>query len=200
MNTILKAVVVLMGIVAMSGCDQADPEIQKRAASSGFSQQAAGELSRMNLTKEEMESVAQAKRGGLDDASVLAMVRILHERDLKFDIGFSLELFLQQGLGATVLIQLVELGAIPRWADDIRALKDAKVGDVTIVEMAKLALVEKKEMLSGGEYAQLKTFGLSDAGLLTFVKRGGTRQQYQKLAESLALGKPEPEALKTIGM
>jgi hypothetical protein len=194
------AIIACVCAVALAACNGSDPEIEKQATSSGFSQQAAAEIARMNLTKDEMESVAKAKSGGMDDASILKMVKSLHDRDLKFDIGFDLQLFNQQGLGATALIQLVEMGAIPRWSDDIRALKDARVSDVTIIEMAKLRFIQKKEMLSGGEYGQLKTFGLSDAGLLSFAQHGGTRQQFQKLAETLALGKPEPEALKSIGM
>lgn len=201
MKNIVRAWAVLaIATVVLAGCGGKDAEVEKKAASTGFSAEAAAELSRMNLTPDEMASVAEAKHGGLDDASILKMVKVVHERDLKFDLGMALQIFKQQGIGSTVLIQLVEMGAIPRWADDIRALKDAKVEDVTIVEMAKLRFVEKKEMLSGSEYGQLKGYGLSDAGLLAFARKGGTQAQMQTLSKDLALGKAEPEALKAIGM
>lgn len=187
-------------MLAIAGCDSSNPETKEQAAQSGFSEQAAAELSKMDLTQDEVASIVQAKKGGLDDAAILEMVKSLHKRDLKFDIGFALQLLKQQGMGATAITQLVDLGAIPRWADDIRALKDANVADVTIVEMAKVGFQEKKDLLSGGEYAQLKSVGLSDAGLLTFVQKKGTAQQLQKLAQELALGKPEQEALTSLGM
>jgi len=192
--------IALVATLVISGCDSSDPEVKERATQSGFSEQASAELAKMELTQDEMASIVEAKKGGLDDAAILEMVKSLHKRDLKFDIGFALQLLKQQGMGATAMTQLVDLGAIPRWADDIRALKDANVADVTIVEMAKAGFQEKKELLSGGEYAQLKSVGLSDAGLLTFVQKKGTAQQAQKLSQELALGKPEQEALKGIGM
>ena len=187
-------------ILTLAACDASDPEVKNRATQSGFSEQGSEELAKEGVTPEEMESIAQARQAGLDEASLIAMVRSLHKRDLKFDLGFALQLMVQQGMGATSLTQLVEIGAIPRWADDIRALKEAGVSDVTIVEIAKLGFVEKKDLLSGYEYGQLKTNGLSDAGLLTFARQGGTAQQLQKLVLELALGKPEPEALKNVGM
>jgi hypothetical protein len=194
------SIALLAGSVLMAGCKGEDPETKKAATSSGFSAESASELSTMNLTRDEMESIAQAKQSGLDDATLLAMTRSMHKRDLKFDIGFALQLLKQQGMGATAMMQLVDLGAVPRWADDIRALKDAKVDDVTIVELAKLKFQEKKELLSGGEYASLKAMGLSDAGLLTFARKGGTAQQLQQVRQDLALGKSEQEAFKTAGL
>jgi hypothetical protein len=97
-------------------------------------------------------------------------------------------------------MQLVEIGAIPRWTDDISALRQAGVGDVAIMELAKMKFVEKKDLLSGGEYARLRKRRLSDTGLLTFVRNGGTPQQAQQIALALDLGKSEQEALKEAGM
>ncbi len=182
------------------GCGGEDAETKKQVASSGVSEAAAAELSTMDLTPDEIQSIGEAKQGGLDDASIVQMVKSVHKRDLKFDLGFTVQILAAQGVGATVMTQLVDLGAIPAWSDDIRALKEKNVGDVTILELAKLRFQQKKSLLSGGEYSGLKTFGLSDAGLLTFVQKGGTPQQLQQLRQELALGKPEPEALKSIGM
>jgi hypothetical protein len=198
-HSILGAAVLAVAL-ATAGCDSSNPETKAQATQSGFSEQAATELSRMELTPDEMQSIAQAKQGGLDDAAILDMVKSVHKRKLKFDLGFALQLLKQQGMGATAMTQLVEIGAIPRWADDIRALKDAQVSDVTIVEICKLGFTEKKDLLSGGEYGQLKTHGLSDAGLLTFVQKEGNAQKAQQLAQDLALGKSEQEALRAVGM
>ena len=64
----------------------------------------------------------------------------------------------------------------------------------------KLKFQEKKELLSGGEYGSMKTMGLSDAGLLTFARKGGTAQQLQQVRQDLALGKSEQEAFKAAGL
>lgn len=202
MNSIFTklSIALLAGSMLVAGCKGEDPEVKKAATTSGFSEQSASELSTMNLTQEEIASMGQAKQSGLDDATLLAMVKSMHKRELKFDIGYALQLMKQQGMGATALMQLVDIGAIPRWADDIRALKDAKVDDVTVVELAKLKFQEKKELLSGGEYGSLKAMGLSDAGLLTFARKGGTAQQLQQVRQDLALGKSEQEAFKAAGL
>jgi len=192
--------IICLAAVVVAGCNGSDPEIKKQAASSGFSENAAAELSAMHLNGDEMASVAEAKRGGMEDGAVLKMVKTLHDRDQKFDIGFALQLLKQQGVASDVLVQLVEMTAIPRMVDDLRALKDAKVADATLIEVAKLRFNEKKNLLPGSEYGQLKAFGISDAGLLEFMRKGGTESQLQQLSQDLALGKPEAEALKKIGM
>ncbi|HVZ38562.1 MAG TPA: hypothetical protein VHI13_04750 [Candidatus Kapabacteria bacterium] len=193
-------VITCAAAIVMAGCNGSDPEIRKQAASSGFSENAANELSSMHLNGDEMASVAEAKRGGMEDSVVLHMVRSLHDRDQKFDIGFALQLLKQEGVASDVLVQLVDMGAIPRMADDLRALKDARVADATLVEVARLRFNEKKTLLPGPEYGQLKAFGISDAGLVQFIRKGGTEAQLQQLSQDLALGTPEADALKKIGM
>lgn len=193
-------VVIVAAGLLLAGCDSGDPEAQKQMTGSGLSEQAASELSRLELSPDEVTSIAEAKKGGLDDASLVQMVKSVHARNLKFDLGFALQVLAQQGIGATVLTQLVDMGALPGWFDSISALKNVGVGDVTILQLAKMKFEEKKELLSGGEYASLKKFGISDAGLLTFAQKGGNYQQVQDVSRELALGKPEQEALKTVGM
>jgi len=201
MMTMMRGMAIAMIAISMlAGCDSGDPEARQQMIQTGLSEKAAAELSRMGVTTEEMQSIAEAKKGGLDDASIVQMVKSVHEHDLKFDLGFSLQILTQQGIGATVLTQLVDMGALPRWGDDISALKAAGVSDVTILEMAKLRFQEHRDLLSGNQYASLKRFGLSDAGLLTFARNGGTYQQIQELSRELALGRPEQEALRSVGM
>ncbi|MEO5931883.1 MAG: hypothetical protein ABIR47_18255 [Candidatus Kapaibacterium sp.] len=192
--------VMLAAMLALAGCKGTDEQTKAAATKSGFSDAAATELAGMGLAPEEVASVGDAKKSGLDDASILLMVKSLHKQNLKFDIGTQLQILVRDGLGATALTQLVDMGAIPRWVDDIRGLKDANVGEVTILEMAKIRFQEKKEMLSGPEYGLLHSNGLSDAGLLMFARKGGNAQQIQQLRLQLALGKSEQEALKSIGM
>lgn len=194
------SIAMLASGMLLVGCNTENPETKQQAAASGFSEQSASELSRMDLTTGEMQSIAEAKQVGLDDASLIAMVKSLHKDNLKFDIGFALQVLVRQGMGATALTELVGMGAIPRWTDDIAALKTAQVGDVAVVEIAKIKFQEKKELLSGGEYGNLKAMGLSDAGLLNFVRKGGTAQQLQKLRLELANGKAEQDALKAVGL
>lgn len=186
--------------IAVSGCSTEDPAVKGELRKSGFTEQTSGELSRMELTKEEVDNLVKAKQNGLDEASLKSMVAAMHKEDLRFVIGTETQLLTQAGMGATAITQLVQMGAIPRWADDMRALKEFGVDDVTVVELAKLRFVDNKEILSGGEYTRLKQFGMSDPGLLTFARKGGTAQQLETVARELAMGKPEQQALQTAGI
>lgn len=196
----ISGIAVAVAALILAGCDSGDPAARQEMTKVGVSDAAASELSKMQLTPEEILSIAEAKKAGLDDASITRIVKSVHERELKFDLGFNLQLLMQQGMGPTVLVELAEMGALPGWASDISALKDINVSDVTILQLAKLRFQEKKALLSGNEYASLKRFGLSDAGLLAFAQKGGTYQQVQELTKELALGKPEQEAMKAVGL
>lgn len=184
----------------LGACSGEDAATKKKLVDAGYSDAAAAKLSGMDLTQGEVDNLASVKRSGLDDNAAVDMVKSVHDRNLKFDLAGDLQLMVPQGIGATALVQLVDMGAIPRWGDDIRALKDAGISDVTIVEIAKLHFKEKKEILSGGEYSHLKRFGMSDAGVLAFASKQGNAEQLQKVSEALQLGKSEQEALATVGM
>lgn len=194
------SLIALSVLLTLAACSRQDEAAKQKLIGFGFSDAAASKLSTMGLTPSEIDNLAQAKKGGLDDNAAIEMVQSVHDRDLKFDIGPDIQLMVPQGIGSTPLVQLVQMGAIPRWGDDIRSLKDAGVGDVTIVEIAKLRFKEKKDVLSGGEYGRLKRFGMSDSGVLQFARKGGNAQQLQKAVLALQLGKSEQQALAEAGM
>jgi hypothetical protein len=188
------------GLALVLGACAGDNKAESNLTQSGFSPETARELSKLNLDSNEINDLRNAHSAGLDGTSAVEMVKALHGRDLKFSIGEEIGLMLRDSMNPTVLTQLVQMGAIPRWADDIRAMKEWKISDVTITEISKLKFEQKKELLSGGEYGLLKKHGLSDAGVLEFARKGGTAQQLQAITLALDLGKPEPEAMKEGGM
>lgn len=190
----------LAAALLFSACATEDEGVTNRLKQGGFSEQSASELSRMSPTNEEVDNLLKARANGIDDASLVSMVRSMHKNDLTFVIGTESELLVKAGVSPTSITQLVEMGAIPRWESDVRALKEFGVADVTIVEIAKTRFVDKKEVLSGGEYARLKQFGMTDAGLLDFVRKGGTAQQLETVARELALGKSEAQAMASAGV
>jgi hypothetical protein len=193
-------IMMLAAALLLGACSGEDAAAKKKLVDAGFSESAAGKLSGMNLTAGEIDNLSMAKRSGLDENAAVDMVKSEHDRNLKFDLGSELQIMVPQGISSTALVQLVDMGAIPRWGDDIRELKDVGMGDVTIVEIAKLRFKDNKEVLSGGEYGRLKRFGMSDAGVLAFARKGGNAQQLQKVSEALQLGKSEQAALASVGM
>lgn len=186
---------------ALIACGNAEDEtLKQQLVQQGFTQEKAAELSTMQLTDQEIQELGQAKRAGLDEAAAVEMVKSMHERNLTFDLGSTVEAMSPLGLSPTAMTQLTEMGALPNWADDIRAMKDAGIGEGTILEICTMKFKEKKSVLSGLEYATLKPVKMSDASILEFVRKGGTDVQLQEVRLQRQLGKSEVEALKAVGM
>lgn len=197
MKYILSVLCIGLALVA---CDKIEEEAQNEFINAGFSQEAATQLSTMELDAEEIQQVIEARKEGINETAIISMVKSLDDQDLKFDLTPSAKSLLQAGVSNTTLTRLVEMQAVPRWTDDIRALKEVGVADVTILEVAREKFEKNKEVLSGNEYAMLKRRGLSDEGLLAFVRSEGDRKELQELADALQLGKPEQEALQLVGV
>ncbi len=196
----ISATLLLLAVLLLPGCGGEDDLRKNQLIEHGYSEEQAAELSKLKLTDEEIASLGEARKGGVDQAAAVGMVKSMHDRNQKFDLGAELPFLVGQGMAPTALSELVEIEAVPRWTDDIRAMKNAGLSDVTIVEIAKIRFGEKKETLSGGEYARLKEVGMSDSGILAFVRGGGTYEQLQTISLAMRLGKSEQEALKEAGM
>ncbi|MBL7989703.1 MAG: hypothetical protein JNJ94_16705 [Chlorobi bacterium] len=200
MKTQLRLIAMLLSATLIACGSGEDEALKQQLQQQGFTQEKAAELSSMKLTEQEIQELGQAKRAGLDEAAAVEMVKSMHERSLKFDLGSTVEAMSPLGLSPTAMTQLTEMGALPNWADDIRAMKSAGIGEEAILELSKMKFKEKKTMLSGLEYSTLKPVQMSDASILQFARKGGSYQQVQEIRLQRQLGKSEVEALKSVGM
>lgn len=200
MKTQLRLIAMLLSATLIACGSGEDETLKQQLLQQGFTQEKAAELSSMKLTDQEIQELGQAKRAGLDEAAAIEMVKSMHERNLKFDLGSTVEAMSPLGLSPTAMTQLTEMGALPNWADDIRAMKSAGIGEEAILELSKMKFKEKKTVLSGLEYSTLKPVQMSDASILQFARKGGTYQQIQEIRLQRQLGKSEVEALKSVGM
>ncbi|KXK56547.1 MAG: hypothetical protein IPM61_07990 [Chlorobi bacterium] len=200
MKTQLRLLAALIAATLIACGNAEDETLKQQLVQQGFSQEKAAQLSSMQLTDQEIQELGQAKRAGLDEAAAIEMVKSMHERNLKFDLGSTVEAMSPLGLSPTAMTQLTEMGALPNWADDIRAMKGAGIGEEAILELSKMKFKENKTLLSGLEYSTLKPVQMSDASILTFARKGGSYQQLQEVRLQRQLGKSEVEALKSVGM
>ena len=200
MKTQLRLLAALIAATLLACGSAEDETLKQQLVQQGFSQEKAAQLSTMQLSDQEIQELGQAKRAGLDEAAAIEMVKSMHERDLKFDLGSTVEAMSPLGLSPTAMTQLTEIGALPNWADDIRAMKGAGIGEEAILELSKMKFKENKTLLSGLEYSTLKPVQMSDASILTFARKGGSYQQLQEVRLQRQLGKSEVEALKSVGM
>lgn len=192
----------LGGTIAACG-GGVDEGAKSDLVTAGFDTASAEELSKLNLSDEEVENLKQARQGGLDGTAATKVVKELREDDLQFDLGMEMQVLSGAGFSATALVELVRLGAVRHWESDLRVMKHAGIGESTILMIARHRFGDNKEknnVLSGNEYADLKTAGMSDVGIESFVKKGGTPQQLQSVQQSIRMGESEQAALEKAGL
>ncbi len=192
----------LAAVTVIGGCGkEVDENAQANLEESGYSSDGAAELSRLELSPEEVEQLEIAKRGGLDDVAAAEIVRTLHDDELALDIGMELQTLSGAGFSGTALVELVEMGAVRPWESDLRVMKHAGISEPTILEIAARKFREEKEdVLSGKDYERLKMSGLSDAAIEQFLKGGGSRQQMQEVELAVRMGTSEQAALREAGL
>ncbi len=190
-----------MGFALGACSEKIDENAKTSLAEGGYDEAESLELSKLQLTPEEVDQLAIAKRGGLDGTAAIDIVKAIHDEDLKFDLGLELQVLSGAGFSSTALLQLVKMGAVRHWEADLRVMKHGEIGESTIIKIASRRYVDKKDdVLSGNEYVILKKAGLSDVGIEAFVENGGTPQQLQQIDQALRMGESEPAAMKKVGM
>jgi hypothetical protein len=201
-SPVLTLTCLLSTSVGLVGCgNEVDEGAQMSLEESGYSAEGASELSKLELSPEEIKELEIAKRGGLDDAAAAQIVKTLHNDELAFDIGMEMQTLSGAGFSTTALIELVDMGAVRPWESDLRVMKHAGIGEPTILEIASRKFKEGKEdVLSGKDYERLKMSGISDAAIEQFLENGGDRRQMQKVDLSVRQGTPEQTALKEAGL
>lgn len=195
----ILSLVVVGTITACGG--SVDEDAKSKLVAAGYDEASAAELSKLGLNTEEVENLTVARQGGLDGTAATQVVKTLHDDDLKFDLGVEMQTLSGAGYSATGLVELVKLGAVRHWESDLRVMKHAGIGESTILTLARLRFAdEKKGILSGNEYADLKNAGMSDVGIESFAKKEGTPQQLQTVQQAIRMGESEQAALEKAGL
>ena len=200
---ILSLLLLFSLAVSVSACGGGEiDEVDKGAlATAGYEETAAAELSRLDLSDEEVAQLETAKRGGLDGTVAVEIVRMMHDEGLDFDIGMEMQTLSGAGFSGTALVELVKMGAVRQWESDLRVMKHGGIGEPTILRIAERKFVDgKDDVLAGRDYQALKSVGMSDAGIEAFVRGGGTLQQLQDVQQEIRFGKSEQAALKEVGL
>lgn len=194
------AVVFLIVPFLILGCG---PEVDEQAKGDlveiGYAEEEAADLSRFDLSAEEIEQLEIAKRGGLDGTAAAQVVEVLHEQGLAFDIGMEMQTLSGAGFSATALVELVEMGAVRTWESDLRTMRHSGIGEPTILAIARRKFVDEEEdVLAGRDYVGLKMVGMTDAGIEQFLAAGGTVRQAQEVQQAIRMGESETKALGRI--
>jgi len=202
LSTVYTLAVLIVASIGIVGCsEEVDESAQANLEESGYSSEGAAELSRLDLSPEEIEQLEIAKRGGLDDAAAAQIVKTLHDDELAFDIGMEMQTLSGAGFSATALVELVDMGAVRPWESDLRVMKHAGISEPTILAIASRKFREgKDDVLSGKDYERLKMSSLSDAAIEQFLKKGGDRRQMQEVELAVRQGTSEQTALQEAGL
>ncbi|MGE3802084.1 MAG: hypothetical protein AB7H80_13775 [Candidatus Kapaibacterium sp.] len=200
-SLLLLMILPLTIMLTACGGGEVDEVDKGTLTTAGYEEETAAELSRLSLNEEELAQLEIAKRGGLDGTVAVEIVKMMHDDDLKFDIGMEMQTLSGAGFSGTALVALVKMGAVRQWEADLRVMKHAGIGEPTILRIAERKFVDKKEdVLAGRDYQSLKALGVSDAGIEAFVNGGGDVQKLQQVQQAIQFGKSEPAALNEAGL
>lgn len=138
---------------------------------SGMSFVAIQTLKKMNLAATEVPQIAEARSAGLPDDDCIALVRLLHSRHEKFDLGDNVAQLLRSGISSSMVMQLAQLGQIKPWGVEAVAMHLAGLSDEIILQDARRRAAGLP-VLSGASLANLKNTGMREYTLLQLVRRG----------------------------
>ncbi|MFZ0639741.1 MAG: hypothetical protein WA020_06140 [Candidatus Acidiferrales bacterium] len=125
----------------------------------------------MDVTKDEVAQIIEAKQAGLSDEDCVTLVRLARSRKEPFQTGEDIADLLRAGVSEPTVMQLAQLNQIGLWSGEAQAMRLAGLSDQIILEEAHRRS-EGLSVLSGASLANFKNAGMREATLLQLVRRG----------------------------
>lgn len=138
---------------------------------SGMSFNAIQSLRGMDVTKDEVSQIIDARQAGLSDDDCVALVRLARSRKEPFHTGDDVAQLLRAGVSVSTVMQLAQLNQVAPWSGEAVAMRLAGLSDQIILEEAHRRSAGQA-VLSGASLAEFKNLGMREATLLQLVRRG----------------------------
>ena len=158
-------------ISGVSGCHHVEQLDTTALDTSGMNFTAIQQLRSMNITKDEVAQLIEAKSAGLSDDDCVTLLRLARNRKEPFQSGADVAQLLRAGVAETTVMQLAQLNQIASWGGEAVAMRLAGLSDQIILEEAHRRAAGLA-VLSGASLANFKNAGMREATLLQLVRRG----------------------------
>jgi hypothetical protein len=161
----------LVALLLVAGCHRVAQLDTTALDTSGMNFTDIQSLRGMDITKDEVAQVIDARQAGLSDDDCVAVVRLSRERKEPFHGGDDIAQLLRAGVSESAVMQLAQLNQIGPWSGEAVAMRLAGLSDQIILEEAHRRSAGLPE-LSGASLAEFKNLGMREATLLQLVRRG----------------------------
>lgn len=160
-----------LAILLLSGCHRVAQLDTTALDTSGMGFQAIQSLRGMDITKDEVAQVIDAKQAGLSDEDCVSLVHLARQRKEPFHSGDDVAQLLRAGVSESAIMQLAGLNQMGAWSGEAVAMRLAGLSDQIILEEAHRRS-GGLAVLSGASLAEFKNAGMREATLLQLVRRG----------------------------
>ncbi len=149
-------------------------DVQRTLRDAGCMPAVADRLVAMGIDEREAEEIATMLQAGMSSTVALRIVEIERPRSGKFALGDVVRQARFAGTADAAVIELVKLGALPEWIDDLTQLRYAGMSDYTLIAIARMKYADHASVPTGSDLARLRAAGMADPSVLRAVRRGIT--------------------------
>jgi hypothetical protein len=161
----------VLAVFLVCGCHRVEQLDTTALDTSGMNFSDIQALRGMDITKDEVSQILDARQGGLSDDDCVTLVRLARQRKEPFHAGDDVAQLLRAGVSEPTVMQLAQLNQIGPWSGEAVAMHLAGLSDQIILEEAHRRSAGLA-VLSGASLAEFKNLGVREATLLQLVRRG----------------------------
>ena len=161
----------------------------------GMTYDAIQQAKALHVSAAEVASLAQARQGGLTDATCISLLQISRGRNEAFTAGGTAAGMAKAGLSEETIVELGKLNQLGFGAGELQAMRLAGLSDEIIMEVARRHAAGQP-VLAGASLAQLKNAGVRGTTLLELAQRGVPDSQAAAIVSSRRHGATDEDILR----
>ena len=161
----------VLAICLVCGCHRVAQLDTTALDTSGINFSAVQTLRGMDITKDEVAQIINAKQAGLSDDDCVTLVHLARDHKEPFRSGDDVAQLLRAGVSESTVMQLAQLNQLGMWSGEAVVMRLAGLSDQIILEEAHRRSAGLP-VLSGASLANFKNAGMREATLLQLVRRG----------------------------
>jgi hypothetical protein len=180
---------------ALGACHGMTPVDTAPLDRAGMSYDAIQQAKAVHVTPAEVASLAQARQGGLSDATCINLLQISRGRGQAFAAGDTAAGLAKAGLSEETIVELAKLNELGLGAGELQAMRLAGLSDEIILEVARRHAAGQA-VLAGASLAELKNAGVREATLLDLARRGVPDSQAAAIVAARRHGSTDDDLLR----
>jgi hypothetical protein len=137
----------------------------------GFNYSSIQQVEQLKPTKPEVPQIVSAYKGGLAEATCVALLRIAHEHKAPFLEGEAAAALHAAGIADDAILDLARAQQIAPWGGEAQAIRLTGISDRIIVALAQRRAAGQA-IPAGATLAKMKDAGCAEATILELVNRG----------------------------